>query len=180
MQSALSRASLGILQPPAPQRLNRDARHVRLDVEDGRLIKHVDAVNVQRGPFAAQQLDNRERDRVRPARGAGGEDSVRYSFSRRSAEKVVAVRTIKYPEYKEVREALDVFQPLLKLRQDLDRPVGLMLGPRPLRHLRSIFERSPRKSDGAWSEENVVHRGGTVERFHAETRSCGGKTLAMS
>src|ERR1019366_8290874 len=125
--------------PPAPQRLNRNARHVWLDVEYRRPVEHVDAVNVQRGRFAARQLDNRERDRFRPARGAGGEDSVRNGFSGRSAEKVVAVRTIEHPEYEEVRETFDVFQPLLKLREDLDRPVGLMLCPRPLWNLRSIF-----------------------------------------
>src|SRR5207248_1180025 len=54
----------GLFQPPAPQRLHRDARHVRLDVEDRRAVEHVHPVHAQHPPFPPQQFHHRQRDRV--------------------------------------------------------------------------------------------------------------------
>ena len=81
---------LGFLEPPAAQLFDGDARQVRFDVEQRRAIEHVDTVNVEGVAVAAQKLDNGERDRIRTAGGACGEDAVHHGLARRRTEEVEA------------------------------------------------------------------------------------------
>src|SRR5687767_13116451 len=52
-------------QPAAAQLLVRHVRQVWLDVEDRSSVDHVEAADVQAVAIAAEQLDDRQGDRVR-------------------------------------------------------------------------------------------------------------------
>src|SRR5438874_13245645 len=70
-------ASRDVRQPTAPELRVRDAREVRLDIENRRAIEHVDAADEQPRTFTAQQCNDRQPDWIRPLRRPGGEHAVR-------------------------------------------------------------------------------------------------------
>src|SRR3989454_9515907 len=55
--------------------------------------------------------------------------------------------TIELPDDDEMREALDVGEPQLKLRQDLEHTIGLMFSAKPLGNFACILVRAAHKSN---------------------------------
>src|SRR5207245_8479895 len=55
--------------------------------------------------------------------------------------------TIELPDDDEMREALDVGEPRLKLRQDLEHPIGLVFSAKPLGNFTCVLVRTTHKSD---------------------------------
>ena len=146
---------VALCSPASFQLLRRNTRHVRLDVEDRRAVEHVHSMHVQLVALATQQLDDRERDRIRPQWRSRCEYAVQLRLSRRAAEELVTFGAVEDPDHEEMREAFDVRQSFLEFRKDLEHTVGLMLCSRPLRDLGGFLERRPYEADRSWCEECV-------------------------
>src|SRR5215469_1592066 len=65
---SLSAASFGIGKPAAAERGFRDTRQVRLDVENGRAVEHIDTAYPQPRALPPEQLDDSEGDGIGPTR----------------------------------------------------------------------------------------------------------------
>src|SRR5437660_5271590 len=88
---------------------------------------------------------------------------MRSFFAGRRADEIESLRTIEHPNNEQVREALDVREPGLELRQDLDYAIRLVLCAGTFRNLHRFLERRPRESDRARCEEKLGrHRDATV------------------
>src|SRR6266853_3661057 len=75
----------------------------------------------------------------------------------RCTEQVVPMQfelrgTIELPDDDEMREALDVGEPRLKLRQDLEHTIGLVLSAKPLGNFACVLVRASHKSNRARGE----------------------------
>src|SRR4051794_1562911 len=105
-------------------------------------------------PFAPQELDDRQCQRIRPARRAGGEDAVRPVVRRRCAHPGLreSPGAIEHPEHIEVREPLDVQEPRLILWEDFDRPLLAVLRPQSLGDLAGGGKGGVNGADGVEGE----------------------------
>lgn len=132
-------AGLGFRQPAAAKLLFRDVREIGLEVEHRSAVEHVDAPDGENPAFASQELDDRERQRIRPARGAGGENAVRPVIRGRYAHPGLReiAGAVEDPQHVEVREPFDVLEAGLVLGQDFNRPFRPVLRPQPLGDLAS-------------------------------------------
>ena len=63
-QPQLLLASFGFGEPAATEPFFGDAGEIRLDIEDGGAVKHVDTADLENVTFAAQQFDRGERNGV--------------------------------------------------------------------------------------------------------------------
>src|SRR5437868_5333389 len=145
-------ACLGFGQPAAPKLVGGDAGHIWLDVQDGRAVQHVDAAHVQVGALAAEQADDCKADGVWAARRAGGKNAVRPVVEGRVAGQFKALRAVECPEHEQVREALDIEQPSLKLRQNAQNAFRLMRNAEPLRNGRAVLIWANYLANGTKSE----------------------------
>src|SRR5262249_14732596 len=91
--------------------------------------EHVDAAHAKQTAFATQEFYHGESDWVGPARRARGKDAVGPLVAGRTGDEIVAFGSIECPDYKEVRKAFDVGEPVFEFRQDLERTLSFMLGP---------------------------------------------------
>ena len=82
---------LRLRQPPAPQLLDRNSRHQRLDIENRRPIQHIDAADVQLAPFAPKQFDNRQPNRIRTPRRPRRKHSMRPIIGRGRPQQLEAI-----------------------------------------------------------------------------------------
>ena len=73
-------------KPAATELLGRDAGHVRLEIEDGSAVEHVDATDVELCSFTAEKFDYGQGDRVGATWGTGRKDSVRAIVGGRRAK----------------------------------------------------------------------------------------------
>jgi hypothetical protein len=105
-------------------------------------------VDVQDRAIAAEELDDRQSDRIGTPWRACGENAVWDFFPGRRAEQIVAIRSIEDPENEQVGEAFDVFQPFLEFGKDLERAVRFVFCAWTLRDLRGVFEGSSGEADG--------------------------------
>ena len=87
----------GFRDPSALELLGGHARQVRLDVEDGTPVEHVDAANGEAVVVPLDEAHHGERNRIGAPRGAGGEDTVRTVGGRRFADELVVGRAIGRP-----------------------------------------------------------------------------------
>src|SRR5438132_9237194 len=92
---------------------------------------------MQLDTFAATQLDGCQTNRIGTPRRSGCKHTMRPIVGGRCTEQVVPMQfelrgTIELPDDDEMREALDVGEPQLKLRQDLEHTIGLMFSAKPL------------------------------------------------
>src|SRR5438874_9791859 len=145
-------ACLGFGQPAATKVFGGDAGHIRLDVQDGRAVQHVDAAHVQVRALPAEQADDCKADGVWPARRAGGKNAVRTVVEGRVAGQFKALRAVECPEHKEVRESLDIEQPRLKLRQNAQNAFRLMRNAETLRNRSAVLIWAAYVADGAERE----------------------------
>src|SRR5688500_10121951 len=85
-------------QPPATKPIGGYVRQVRLDIEDGRAVQHVDTGDAKAAPIAAEQFDDRQSDRVRALRRTGREHAVRPIVRGWPRGELDAVDAIEHPE----------------------------------------------------------------------------------
>jgi hypothetical protein len=89
-------------------------------------------VNVQVESVAAKQFDDGEANRIRATGRSRSKYAMRTIVGGRRAEQGEAVGAVKLPENDEMREAFDVGEACLKLGQDPENSIDLVLAPRPL------------------------------------------------
>ena len=121
MPQIKSVTSSAVLQPrPAIHAAVFRMEHstVRLDIQNRRPVEHIYAPDVQLNTFAAKQFNGCQADRVWTQRRPRGKHSMHSVIGRRLAEQFKSMRAIELPDHDEVREAFDVSQTGLKLRQD--------------------------------------------------------------
>jgi hypothetical protein len=117
-------------QPTSAQLVLWDAGQIRLEIEKGRAVEHVNSADVQGAAVTTQKFDDGESDRVGTTRRARREDAMRTIVGRWGAqqlEPVLDIQTIKDPKHNQVRESLDVGEAEFKLRQDLKNALGIVL-----------------------------------------------------
>src|SRR5262249_3759870 len=101
-------SALRFCQPAATKLLLRNTRQIRLDVEDGSSIKHINSSHVKRPPLTSNQLQNRQPNWIGAARRSRCENSVRTRIGWRRSYQLVSLGTIKHPNNKQVRETVNV------------------------------------------------------------------------
>src|SRR5579864_1730483 len=80
-------------EPAAAQLIFGDAREIRLDVEYGGAVEHVNATHVKIGTVAAKQPHRTECNRIGTKRRSSREHAVRTTVGRRHGEKFEALRS---------------------------------------------------------------------------------------
>ena len=85
------------LKPSSPQLLGGNAGQVRLDIENGSAVEHVDTANMQPRSLAPDQFHDRESDGIGPSRRTGGEDSVRTIVGGRGSQAIRSLRRDRRP-----------------------------------------------------------------------------------
>src|SRR5690349_4501893 len=95
------------LQPASPQLVSGNIGQIRLEIENGSPVEHVDATNMQPRSVAPEQFDHREPYRIGTSRRTGCEDSVRTIVGGRRSQQFEAAGTIENPEHNQVRKAFD-------------------------------------------------------------------------
>ena len=118
-------------QPSAAQLLSGNVGQVRLEIENGSPVEHVDTTNMQPRSLAADQFHDSESDRVGTPRRAGGKHSVGTIVGGRGSQQFEAPGAVEHPNHNQVRKALDVGQSDFVLRQNVEYAFGFMLAPRP-------------------------------------------------
>src|SRR5438128_5880924 len=113
---------------------------------------------MQLDAFAATQLDGGQANRVRTSRRSGRKHTMRPIVGGRRSQQFVAMQfvsmsvqfelrgAIELPDDDEMREALDVGEPRLKLRQNLEHPIGLVFSAQPLGNFACILVRTTHKT----------------------------------
>src|SRR5437879_8727343 len=121
---------------------------------------------MQLDAFAAAQLDGCQANRVRTSRRSGRKDTMRPIVGGRCTKQFGPMQfvslsvqfgsvqfelrgAIELPEDDEMREALDVGEPRLKLGQDLEHTIGLVLSAKTLGNLACVLVRTTHKSTRA-------------------------------
>ncbi|HEY6893251.1 MAG TPA: hypothetical protein VI258_03720 [Rhodanobacteraceae bacterium] len=77
---------------------------------------------------------------------------MRTIVARRHAAQLESFRSIEDPDHEEMREAVDVLQPLFELRQDLEDAFRDMFRPETFWHLLRVGVVASNESDGARRE----------------------------
>src|SRR6266571_4775883 len=107
---------------------------------------------MQLDSFAPRQLDDGQANRVRTSRRPGRKYTVRTIVGGRCAQQPVPTQfqprgTIELPDDDEMREALDVGEPQLKLRQDLEHTIDLVFSAKPLGNFACVLVRTTHKTN---------------------------------
>ena len=129
---------------------------------------------MQLDPFAATQFDNRQANRIRTSRRPGGKHAMRPIVGGRVSQQFcspqfLSGRAIELPDDEEMREAFDVSEPGLKLRQDLEHAIGIVFGIEALGNLARALVRTTYKSNRL----RCKHRG----RASTNSRGCPAQAL---
>ncbi len=111
-------------------------------------MQHIDAADVEFGALAAKQFDDRHADRIWTARRPRGEDAVRTIVGGWSAEQVEALGAVELPEDDQMREAFNVSESGLKLREDVEDALGLVLWAEAFGNLAGVFVGTGDIADG--------------------------------
>src|SRR5580700_1661343 len=138
---------LGLRKPSSSQPLSRYAGKQGFDIKNRSPIQHVDPANLQLATLAPQQFDDRQSNRVRTTRRPRCKNSMRPIVGWRRTQQFEPLRPVELPENGQMREALNVGKPRLKLRQDLEYAIRLVLSAKPLRNLARVLVRTTHKSN---------------------------------
>jgi hypothetical protein len=103
--------------------------------------------DVQLDTVAAKQFDGREAKRVRASRRSRRKYTMRPIIGRRCTEQLEPMGAIELPDDDEMREALDVGEPWLKIRQDLEHAIGFVFRAKPPGNLTGVLVRTTHKSN---------------------------------
>ncbi len=102
---------------------------------------------MQLDTVAVKQFNNSQPNRIRTPRRPRRKHSMRPIVGGRCTQQFEPERSIKLPEHDKMREPLNVSKPGLKLRQDPEHTIRLMLSAKPLRNLPGILLRTTHKSN---------------------------------
>src|SRR5437762_14034811 len=107
---------------------------------------------MQLDTFAPPQLDSCQANRIGTSRRSGGKHTMRPIVGRWRAEQFVPTQfelrgTIEFPDDDEVREALNVGEPRLKLGQDLEHTIGLVFSAKTLGNFACVLVGATYKSN---------------------------------
>src|ERR1700690_62040 len=138
---------LSLRQPPTSQPLSRNSRKQRLDIKNSRPIQHIDPANMQLATLAPKQFNNSQSNRIRAPRRPRRKYSVRPVVRGRRTQQLEPLRPIELPKNNQMREALDVSKPQLKLRQNLKHAIRLVLSAKSLGNLARVLVRTTHKSN---------------------------------
>jgi hypothetical protein len=152
----MMRTSFGFGEPATAHFFCRNAGKIRLEIENWRLIEHVDAAHIKKIAIAAEKFDYSKPDGIRTARRARRKDSVRKRVDGRSADEIVSLGAVEEPENEEMREAFDVSKASFELRQDFEDAFGIVLRVQSLGNLFGVGVGSFGVSDWAWSEHGLI------------------------
>src|SRR5579864_2187479 len=149
-------SAFGVGQPAAAEDVLGDARQVRLDVQDGGSVQHVDAPDPQKPSLAAQELDHGQTDGIGPPRRARREDAMRPAIvGGRRGHQIEAIGPIEFPQHEEMGEPFDVGEAGLERFLDFQGPERLVPRAETLGHLPGLRIRRPRVPDGAGDEHKL-------------------------
>ena len=93
---------LCVYQPAALDLILWHARKIRLDVEDGRAVEHVDAVHSQLRAVAAEQPHDSQADGIGTLGRARGEHAVRPIVQWRVRDEARTLSAMKDPDHDQV------------------------------------------------------------------------------
>jgi hypothetical protein len=141
-----------------------DAGEVRLDVEDGGAVQHVNASHVEVGAFAAEEFDGGQGYRVWTKWGTGGEDSVGTIVRGRCAEQVESLGAVELPDDDEMGEAFDVGEALFELGQDFEYAFGVVFSAETFGDVFGGGEGTADVADGAGGEHRFILNAVVSER----------------
>src|SRR5438132_10255399 len=107
---------------------------------------------MQLDAFTATQLDGCQANRVRASRRSGRKHPMRPVVGGRRTQQFVPSQfelrgAIELPDDDEMREALDVSEPRLKLGQDLEHTIGLVFSAKTLGNFACVLVRTTHKSN---------------------------------
>ena len=129
--------------------------HEGLDIEQWSPIQHVDVFDVQGAAVNADQPHNRQSDGIWAPRRSRREDAVWAAVQKRRHSQPARRNQVQVIDQPEVREALDVGEPLEIVGEQLD-PAGDAPRRDALdRHVRDVGIRGPHGSDRL--KANVAH-----------------------
>src|SRR5438128_7693879 len=123
---------------------------------------------MQLDALAAKQLDGCQANRVRTSRRSRRKHTVRPIVRGRRSDQFgprqfVSMSmqfelrgAIELPEDDEMREALDVGEPRLKLGQDLEHAIGLVFSAKPLGNFACVLVGTTHKSNRPRGEHNGI------------------------
>src|SRR5216683_1666492 len=125
---------------------------------------------MQLSAFAPKEFDNGQPNRIRTPRRPRRKHPMRPIVRRRCPQQLESVRAVKFPEHDEMREPLNVSKPRLKLRQNREHPIRLVLNPKPPGNLTCVLVRTNHKSN----RPRRKHKGRKLHFLSAsESRSDG-------
>src|SRR5689334_10488588 len=96
---------------------------------------------------ALAQLDDGQTYWVRPSRRSRGKHAMRAGVEGRTCEQLVVTGKMKFPNDEQMREALNVCEPSLKLGKNPEHSVRVMLCTRTLGYFASLFVGTAYESD---------------------------------
>ena len=121
-------SGFGLRQPSPAKFFRRNARKIRLEVEDRRSVKHIHTANAQARAVATEKFEDGQSYRSRPAWRTGGEDSVLTSVvGRWRGDKVKIHRTVECPDHEKMRKAFNIGEAGGELWQDFEHAFVFML-----------------------------------------------------
>jgi hypothetical protein len=102
---------------------------------------------MQLATLAPKQFNDSQTNRVRTSWRPRSKHSMRPVVRRRRTEQIKPQRSIELPENDQMREALNISKPHLKLRQDPKHAIRLVLGAKPPWNLARVLVRTTHKSN---------------------------------
>src|SRR5439155_17648366 len=122
------------------------------DTENRCPIEPLDAANMQLDAFAATQLDGCQANRIGTSRRSRRKHTMRPIVGWWCTEQFVPPQfelrgTIEFPDDDEMREALDIGEPQLKLGQNLEHAIGLVFSAKALGNFACVLVRTTYKSN---------------------------------
>ena len=138
---------LSLRQPSSSQPPSRYARKQGFDIKNSCPIQHIDPANQQLATLTAKQFDNRQGNRVRTPRRPRRKHSMRPIVGGRRTLQLKPLCPVELPENDQMRKALDVSKPQLKLGQNLKHAIRLVPGAQPLGNLARVLVRTTHKSN---------------------------------
>jgi CelD/BcsL family acetyltransferase involved in cellulose biosynthesis len=118
---------------------------IGLEIEERGAVEAVEPLHGKARPIEAQELDDRERDRVRPGRGSQCEHASGDAVVPRRLQHEVPRGAVHPVEHHEVRAGLEIGEPGGIARLELDRADCLRFGA----VLRALLAAAPGRADAA-------------------------------
>ena len=158
-------ARFGFAEPAAAEALRWNIGQVGLNIENRRVVEHVDTPHGEHRAFSLQQLDDGQADRIWASRRPCREDPMRAIVAGGCSDEGDFFGAVKRPDDNQVRKPLDIGEAGFQFGSDLERALGLVVRAETLRDLLGVAERAADVADGAHGEDV-----GAAHGFYASAR----------